>query len=338
MRVKEHVPLAEHTTFRIGGPVTLFVTAETIKEVKEAYELAHSRGLDAYPLGQGSNVLAGDASITKAVITLAANAITYLPGGTDEEVYVHAEGGVSWDALVSDVVAQGLWGIENLAGIPGTVGAAPVQNIGAYGVEVQDSVVQVNAYDPIGKVYVQFEKKECGFAYRDSRFKQEPRYFITGVTFALSKVPNPRLSYKDIEARREAGSKLGTSADIAREIRDIRSYKFPTLSEFGTAGSFFKNPVITPEHYGELHAAYPELPGFESAAGIKIPLAWILDHVLQLRGFVLGPVSLFQTQPLVMVAEQGAHAHDVNALAELVSTRVHDATNIFIEREVQSLV
>jgi UDP-N-acetylmuramate dehydrogenase len=337
MRIEERVPLAAHTTFRIGGPAELFITAETIQDVPEAYKLAHSRELVAYPLGQGSNVLASDEPIHKAIITLSANTVTYEPGDSDSEVFVHAEGGTSWDALVEETVQRGLWGLENLAGIPGTVGAAPVQNIGAYGVEVQDSIMSVDAYDPESSSFVSFEKEDCGFAYRDSRFKREPRYFITSVTFRLSKTPNPRLMYKDIQKRKEEGAQLETSADIAREIRAIRSYKFPDLAQFGTAGSFFKNPVITHEQYEALHAKYPELSGFESGEGIKIPIAWIMDHVLQLNGFSRPPVSLFIRQPLVIVTEASATKKDVDVLAAFVVQRVHDVTTIFIEREVQSL-
>jgi UDP-N-acetylmuramate dehydrogenase len=343
MRIQEHVLLSQHTTFRIGGPAALFITAESCEEVKEAYELARKRELVPYPLGQGSNVLAGDEPIHKAIITLSAAAISYMSDEVDaqekseNEVLVYAEGGVSWDALVEDTVQRGLWGLENLAGIPGTVGAAPVQNIGAYGVEVQDAIRTVNAYDSVSGEYKVFTKEECGFAYRDSRFKREPGHFVTGVTFALPKMPSPRLMYKDIQARYEAGAKLDTPADIAREIRAIRAQKFPDLSEFGTAGSFFKNPVISVEHYEQLHTAYPELAGFKTDEGIKIPIAWILDHVLNLNGFIHGRVSLFKRQPLVIVAKQGATERDVDALAALVSEQVKNVSNIFLEREVQSL-
>ncbi len=336
MQVREQVLLRNHTTFRIGGPAALFITVESQEELPKAFELARMRELDVYPLGQGSNVLAGDGPVNKAILTLSTDTITYT-SMSEEVVEVYADAGVSWDTLVSEVGERGFWGLENLAGIPGTVGAAPVQNIGAYGVEVQDTILRVHTYDPDTSSFMTYERSECEFSYRDSVFKQKPGQCITGVTFVLSRIPNPKLMYPDIQKRAAEGSPLTTPIEIADVIQDIRSHKFPDLSRYGTAGSFFKNPVITTEHHALLKKKYPDLPGFAHAGGIKIPLAWVLDHVLHLRGFAHGPVSLFETQPLVMVAEEYATASDVDALATIVRERVYEATQIFIEREVQSL-
>ncbi|HWU24674.1 MAG TPA: UDP-N-acetylmuramate dehydrogenase [Candidatus Paceibacterota bacterium] len=335
MTEQEHAPLREHTTFRIGGPAALFITAETIDEIPAAFQHALERGLSVYPLGEGSNVLATDAEVRKAILHLKSANVTYETEGDD--VRVTADGGVSWDALVSETTARGLWGLENLAGIPGTVGAAPVQNIGAYGREVMDVIMHVDAYDPSQKAFVRYEHADCGFSYRDSRFKREPGPFITRVSFSLSRTPRPMLSYPDLQARVNEGIGLSTPLRIAEEVRAIRARKFPDLSVLGTAGSFFKNPVITPEAYVRLREHYPELPGFETEKGVKVPLAWILDHALSLRGYACGPVRLFEKQPLVLVAEAGATARDVDALADDVAQRVHAATGIVIEREVQTL-
>lgn len=335
MTEQEHEPLRKHTTFRIGGPAALFITAETIDEIPAAFQHALERGLAVYPLGEGSNVLATDAEISKAILHLQSANVTYETQG--DAVRVTADGGASWDALVTETTARGLWGLENLAGIPGTVGAAPVQNIGAYGKEVMDLISYVDAYDPAQNAFVRYEHADCGFSYRNSRFKREPGPFITRVTFTLSAIPQPELSYPDLQARTKEGVDFSTPLRIAEEVRAIRAQKFPDLSVLGTAGSFFKNPVITPEAYARLNERYPELPGFETEKGIKVPLAWILDHVLSLRGYAHGPVRLFEKQPLVLVAEAGAMARDVNALADDVAQRVHNATTIDIEREVQSL-
>lgn len=335
MIVREQVPLREHTTFRIGGPAALFVTAETIGEIPAAFALARERGLPAYPLGQGSNVLAADGEISKAFLQLTSASITYEEH--EDVTHVIVDGGMSWDALVTETASRGLWGLENLAGIPGTVGAAPVQNIGAYGREVMDVIAYVEAYDPEAESFVRYEHADCGFSYRDSRFKRAPGLFITRVAFSLTHSPRPELSYPDLAARIASGADLGTPTLIAEEVRAIRAQKFPDLAVFGTAGSFFKNPVVTAKEYDALRTTYPELPGFTTAQGIKLPLAWILDHALSLRGYAKGPVRLFERQPLVLVAENGALAHDVDVLADDVAARVHAATGLTIEREVQTV-
>lgn len=335
MRVEERVPLSAHTTFRIGGPAALRIIAETEDEIREAYALAHSRGRVPYLLGAGSNVLAADAGTERAMLSLGFSNISYEEEG--ERVLAHADAGVPWDALVTDASARGLWGIENLAGIPGTVGAAPVQNIGAYGREVADVLVSVRAYDPAQDAFVELSREECAFGYRDSRFKRAPGMCITRVTLALSRMPSPQLGYPDLQERIAVGDALDTPERIARAVREIRAAKFPDLAELGTAGSFFKNPVIPQEQYDALAAQYPSLPGFPQEGGVKVPLAWILDRVLGLRGHAQGSVWLFERQPLVLVAARGATAHDVDALAAYVHARVEEATGISIEREVQSL-
>lgn len=335
MKVAKQVRLAEHTTFRIGGPVSLYITVESPDELPEAYALAKREGLAVYPLGQGSNILASDGEIRKAILTLSQQSIIYI----EEEgcVQVIADAGASWDAVVSETAERGLWGLENLAAIPGTVGAAPVQNIGAYGREAADTILWVEAFDPSKAALARLSKEECVFGYRDSRFKRSPGLLITRVAFALSKEPRPLLTYPDILARIVAGAALDTPSAIASEIRSIRAGKFPDLSLCGTAGSFFKNPTIQAEHFAELSSRYPKLPGYANDAGVKIPIAWILDHVLGMRGFAHGTVGLYEKQALVLVAHEGATARDVDALASLVTERVHDATGITIEREVQSL-
>jgi UDP-N-acetylmuramate dehydrogenase len=150
-------------------------------------------------------------------------------------------------------------------------------------------------------------------------------------------MPAPNLHYPDIQRHIAEGARVEMPTDIATLVRDIRSQKFPDVARVGTAGSFFKNPLVSDEVFAAVRAQYPEMPGYAAGAHVKVPLARILDHVLNLRGYALGPVRLFERQPLVLVAEQGATAHDVDALADEVAQKVYDATNIEIEREVQKL-
>lgn len=335
MIVKEHVPLSSLTTFKTGGAARYVITASTT-ELADAVSFAREKGLPWRVLGEGSNVLASDAGYEGVIIRITSSQVTF--SDTDEGVLAICDAGVSWDSFVSLAAAQGLWGVENLAGIPGTVGAAPIQNIGAYGSEVKDTILWVEVFDPERSEVRRMSADECVFSYRDSAFKKEPYLVVIRVAFLLSRTQGPLLSYKDLQDAVARGEVLKTPTDIALCVRRIRAGKFPDLTLYGTAGSFFKNPILTEEKANTLRAAYPELPVFAYTDGfVKIPLAWILDKALSLKGFSVGKARAFEQQPLVLVAEQGATTNDVNVCADAIAARVYDATDIFIEREVQSL-
>lgn len=325
---REQVPLASLTTLRVGGPARFVCEGDSLDSIRAAAALARSRGLQLCPLGQGSNVLASDEPIDAVILHMVSNHLSF------ENELAIADAGYSWDAIVHDAAEKGLWGIENLAGIPGTVGAAPVQNIGAYGAELADTLAWVECYDTQADAVIRIDAADCGLGYRESRFKHEPHLIITRVALRLSENGTPNTSYADLQKLPEP---LDTPQAIGEAVRRIRSVKFPGLATHGTAGSFFKNPTITAEAYAALKEQYPELPGYPNAAGVKVSLAWILDHVLSLRGFRMGQAYLFQNQPLVLVTEDGATANDVDLLANAVAEKVCDATGIKIEREVRSL-
>jgi UDP-N-acetylmuramate dehydrogenase len=346
MKVDEHVPLSSRTTFRIGGPARYLITASTEDDVRAARAFAREKGLPWTAVAGGSNVLAGDAGYEGVIITPELRDDEYALSFVDDGGGVLLVGGAGhgWDAVVDAAASRGLWGIENLAGIPGTLGAAPVQNIGAYGAELRDVLAWVEALDESGAVH-RLQNEECSFGYRESRFKRDPSLTIMKVALRLSRAPAPRLSYKDLAAKAAAGAPLTTPAEVGSAVRSIRAGKFPDLREWGTAGSFFKNPVIPDETYAALRGRYPDLPGFphqqdgglRKSTMVKVPLAFILDRVLGLRGHALGAARLFEKQPLVIVAARGANAHEVEALAYDVAARVRDAVGIDIEREVRSL-
>ncbi|KND49389.1 MAG: UDP-N-acetylenolpyruvoylglucosamine reductase [Parcubacteria bacterium C7867-008] len=333
--MRENVPLSTLTTFRIGGPARYVAQGNSVASVKAAFAHARECRLPLYPIGQGSNILASDASIAAVLLLMQNNSIAF--SDTSEGVEVCADAGTSWDALVRACADKGLWGIENLAGIPGTVGAAPVQNIGAYGSELADSFSWLECYDPDTETIQRLTGAECAFGYRDSTFKQNPGRIIMRVALTVTRSGSPRTQYADLSRLIDAGEVLDTPHAIGEAVRRVRSAKFPDLTEYGTAGSFFKNPTIVLDQYTQLQQQYPELPGFATSTGIKIPLAWILDHVLDLRGFRMGHAYLFQNQPLVLVADAGATCVDVDALANNVAEKIFNATGIQIEREVRSL-
>lgn len=301
-------------------------------ELVRATMFAEDKKLPITVLGGGSNVLVNDAGVSGLVIHMCIHGIAY------NGAQVSAGAGVVFDTLIQDVVSHGLWGIENLSAIPGTVGASVVQNIGAYGVEVCQSVSTVRVYDIHKKKFSTVLRDECAFGYRDSFFKNEGRgrYIVSQVTFSLSEKPTPQISYKDL-ANYFEGNAEPTIDEIRNAVISIRAGKFPDISIVGTAGSFFKNPVISVGNYAALCAKYPGIPGFPQADGVKVSLAWILDNVLALRGVRHGNVGAYEKQPLVLVSYTHGTAVEVSAFADIVAEKVFDATGIRIEREVQSI-
>ena len=272
-----------------------------------------------------------------------------------EVVVVTASAGESWDNLVEYSVRNSLSGLENLSAIPGTVGAAPVQNIGAYGAEVSQNLFNVRALDVETMIIVDLSKADCNFGYRDSIFKHErdsatgePRYIITAVSFKLSKNGDLHMDYKDV---REYFTARGVSkpklADLRKAIIEIRAGKLPDWKEWGTAGSFFKNPSVTAVKFAELKAKYPDLPGFpevdssgNTTSNVKVSLGWILDKVCDARGLTVdtvsgGKVGTYGNQALVIVAKSGATANEVKAFSQELIRRVKEKTGIVIETEVE---
>ncbi|MEK7511111.1 MAG: UDP-N-acetylmuramate dehydrogenase [Patescibacteria group bacterium] len=335
MIVRESVPLQSLTTFRIGGPARYVIDITSDTDLSNAVAFAQEHALPYRVLGEGSNVLAADEGYAGVLFRMCTSTLSFVEDV--DTVTVTSDAGMHWDTLVKEAAARGLWGIENLAGIPGSVGAAPVQNIGAYGVELERCLTAVTVFNAQTLQKETISKEASGFGYRESRFKHEPHLIITNVTFTLSRVPTPELSYGDIRRAIEEGAVHQTPADIGEIVRRIRSKKFPDITYEGTAGSFFKNPILSEEVFNQLTVRYPNLPHYPITGGIKIPLAYILDQVLGLRGYRNGKARLFEVQPLVLVADRDATRADVDALADDVTKKVFDATEILIEREVRDI-
>lgn len=334
MIVREHEPLAVHTTFRIGGPARFYIEA-TAAELSAVRALAAREQLPVRMLGGGANLLVPDAGIAAVVVKLAGQDISFDEQGT--EATLVAEAGASWDAVVTAAATRSYFGLENLAGIPGTLGGAVVQNIGAYGAELREAFLWADVFNFATGLEERVQKNEAAFAYRDSRFKHDLTRVIVRAAFVLSRQGAPRLAYPDLARLVDEGRVLETPLQIAEAVRGIRAGKFPDLAEWGTAGSFFKNPILSREAADALAARFPGLPQFSVAEGkVKVPLAWILDKALQLRGYEKGAARLFERQPLVLVARAGARAEDVDVLAKEVALRVQEATGIVLEREVET--
>lgn len=335
MNILEHVSLAPFTTLGVGGAARFFAEAHTEEEVQEAIVFSLRRELPLLALGKGSNVLVPDAGIEAVVLRIAVRDIVVKEDG--EDVLLAAGAGASWEDIVQEVGIRGIFGIENLAGIPGSLGGAAVQNIGAYGAEIADVFEYADTIDRTTGTKKRVFRDEAAFAYRNSLFKRRYEYIILRVALRLSGRAASNIAYADLICAGEDGIPLTTPIEIAYAVRTVRARKFPQDSEEGTAGSFFKNPVISRELYEDLARRFPGLPAFPQEDGVvKISLAWILDHALSLKGFSIGAARLYEKQPLVIVTRTGACASDVDALATEVERRVLAATNIKIEREVET--
>ena len=338
MRILENVSLKEYTTFHIGGNADFFVDVHSVAELQEALEYAETHSLTVTVLGGGSNVLVSDDGVRGLVIRICILGIEFETHG-NTHVRATVGAGVVWDEFVLETVTAGLWGIENLSAIPGSVGATPVQNVGAYGVEVSSVIDSVDVYDTETMGAKTLTHNECEFGYRSSLFKEDggKKYIITNVNFMLSKQENPKLTYKDLGAFFK-DVPTPSLIDTRNAVISIRSKKFPDLGRVGTAGSFFKNPIIGEEKFETLKITYPELPGFPDQKGnVKIALGWILDKGLSLRGFCEGDVCTYEGQALVIVNKKNATAHDVKIFAEKIQAQVKKVFDISIECEVTFL-
>lgn len=334
-RIQREVPLAPYTTFKIGGPAEYFVSVSTEKELEEAVAWAKERALSVTIIAGGSNVLIADEGVRGLVIKNDIGGITYEE--KNGQVSVTAGAGVVWDDLVTEAATRGLWGFENLSAIPGSVGATPIQNVGAYGVEVADLIARVRVYDKERKLFTELSPEECGFAYRDSIFKhaEGKQYVVTAVTYVLSKDAQPKLQYKDLDKKFGEREAAPTLSEIRGAVIAIRRGKFPDWQTVGTAGSFFKNLILSKDEFNRIAARYPELPGFRTEDdNVKVPLGWILDHVLALKGVTEGAVGTYEHQALVVVNHGGATARDVQTFAQEIAQKVFDATGVYIEWEV----
>lgn len=334
-KVLENVPLSEYTTLRVGGPARYFFVARTVDDTIKAVEFAKEKILPIFVLGGGSNILVSDEGFPGVVIKPEIGGIVHEE--TDGNcVHVTVGAGVVCDDLVKGVVGRGLWGLENLSGIPGTVGAAPIQNIGAYGVEVKDAIAFVDVYEVATGIVRRFGKDECGFGYRDSVFKREKgKYIVVSVTFEFSKRGVPLVSYADLAAY--FGSAVPQAPKEVREaVLSIRAKKIPDYMEHPNAGSFFKNPIVRKEIAETLLSAYPDMRQYSAGECIKISAAWLIDHVGQWKDVVRDNVRVCDSQPLVITHDR-ATARAINAFADEIARDIKAKTEIMLEREVQRL-
>lgn len=331
--LQENILLAAHTTLHIGGVARYFACVGSAKEVRAAVRFAEQNSLPLLVLGGGSNLLVSDEGFPGLVLKNVYSGLEFFDEG--ETVRVVGGAGLMLDEVVAAVVARGYAGIENLSAIPGTLGATPVQNVGAYGVEMGEVIESVAAINLVSGEEKIFTEDECKFAYRDSFFKtvEGKKYFITYVTLRLQKNAAPKISYADLA--KSFVDVTPTVAEVRAAVIKIRSAKFPDWHVLGTAGSFFKNPIIPRVHFERLALKYEGLPHYEAGPGmVKIPLGYVLDKLCGLKGYRQGKVGLYEAQALVLVNYGGATATEVKEFVNEITEKVFQKTEIKIEPEV----
>jgi UDP-N-acetylmuramate dehydrogenase len=284
------------------------------------------------PLGGGSNVLFLN-DFNGTVLLIASKGIEYI-NDDYEHVIVKAEAGEKWEEFVDFCVEKGFSGLENLSLIPGSVGASPIQNIGAYGVEVKDVLHTVEAVEIKSGIIRTFRAEECGFAYRSSIFKTTAcgRFLITAVSFRLSKVFIPKLAYGalDDEFKETANPAL---KDVAEAIKRIRRSKLPDPAVLGNAGSFFKNPAVSTVHYNHLHEVYPEIVGYPADDGFKLAAGWLIEKA-GWKGKCLGNAAVHDKQALVISNKGNATGQEILNLAREIQKSVFQQFGVALEAEV----
>lgn len=335
IRETADAPLRQRNSFHVEEQAERLIEFDR----EEDLDLIFGKGRPErwYVLGGGNNILF-TRRFEGTLIKPAATGITVIGEDTDT-VTLRAEAATDWDRMVAWCVERGLWGAENLSLIPGTVGASPVQNIGAYGAEAAGIIYRVHLYDTLRREHATLEKADCRFAYRDSIFKHElrGRTVITAVELRLGKHPAPNLAYGDLKAQVEARG--GASiANIRNAVCAIRRSKLPDPDTLGNAGSFFKNPVVdnaTAERLREEDPACPVYP-VSAHSMCKLAAGWLIDRA-GLKGFRMGRVGVHERQALVLVNFGGATGNEVIALARYVQDRVFDRFGVRIEPEVNIL-
>ena len=325
--------LKKHNSFGVEAEAALFANPASPEELQSVLAQYDHNQFPLLVLGEGSNIL-----FTKnyegLIISPGMKGVELMEE-SDEEVLIKVGAGENWDKWVEYAGLHGWFGLENLSLIPGSVGSAPVQNIGAYGVELKDFFESLEAWDLREKRLVNLDHKACRFGYRYSIFKgeQRGRYIITSVSFRLSRTPILNLQYGNIaEAFKDAGG--STPEDLRRVVVAIRNQKLPDPEEYGNAGSFFKNPLVDRAVFKCIRVDHSEIPSYPDCDNqVKIPAAWLIEKS-GWKGKRFGNVGTWPTQPLVIVNYGGAGGQEILDFSKKIQERVEELFSIDLEREV----
>ena len=334
LKILENVPLAPMTTLQVGGPARYFAIAASEHDVPKALEFASSRKLNVFVLGGGSNILVSDNGFDGLVLKIGLKGIERTDNDRDD-IEVRVASGEDWDKFVADCVDNGLAGIECLSGIPGLIGGTPVQNVGAYGQEVSETITAVRCFDRTTQEFVDLSNADCGFEYRKSIFNsgERDRYIVLGVTYVLKRNGPPKIIYKDLldffEGRTPT---LNETREAVLAIRRGKSMVIdPADPNSCSAGSFFKNPIVPESVIDEIAEALviPKVPHFRvNNSEVKIPAAWLIENAGFSKGFVHGNAGISTNHSLAIINRGGATAEDVVAFKELIQDTVEERFHI----------
>lgn len=341
LEVSEHVSLAPLTSLGVGGPARYFVDACSEAELLLALEWAERQRVPFWLLGGGSNVVISDAGVNGLVVRVATRGISVEKRGPI--AYVSAAAGEPWDDVVRQAVARRLAGIENMSGVPGLVGATPIQNVGAYGQEVSDTIVSVRAFDRESSSVTQLSKQDCRFAYRSSWFKRgaRGRFVILGVTYQLQTAGPPNVGYRDLaQALQASGITDPTLEDVRTAVLAVRRSKSMLLDEADpdaqSCGSFFMNPLVSSAELDAVRAraGTNDLPCYPQSDGrVKLPAAWLIERAGLRKGEQLGTAAISSRHSLALVCRSECRAADVVALARRVRSEVRRAFDVTLMPE-----
>jgi UDP-N-acetylmuramate dehydrogenase len=335
IEIQENIPLGPLTTLKVGGPARFYTLAESEQQILGAFEYAKKHSLDAFVLGGGSNILVSDRGFDGIVVHVALKGIEK----TESTGRITVQAGENWDPFVAYCVDHDLAGLECLSGIPGFVGGTPVQNVGAYGQEVSESIVAVRCFDRDAGRIVDLSNSDCGFRYRTSIFNStdRDRYVVLSVTYDLGPGGEPKIAYKDLKEH------FGTRRPTLRETRDavleIRRAKSMVIDEGDpnsrSAGSFFKNPIIDRSLYESIvaanGAAVPQFPAGENT--VKVPAAWLIEQSGFHKGYESGRAGISTKHSLAIVNRGGATSADIISLEEKIQHAVVQKFDILLQPE-----
>lgn len=341
--LQENFPLAPLTTLGIGGAARFFVEAASEEELIEAMAFAESETLPVFVLGGGSNVLVADEGFPGLVVRVAIKGIEW------REELVIAGAGEDWDGLVEQCARRNLAGVECLSGIPGSVGGTPVQNVGAYGQEVSETITRVRAFDRRSKIIVELNRADCGFSYRTSVFNttERERYVVLAVSYALRHYAEPAIRYPDLKNFFANRTEKPTLAEVREAVIEIRSRKGmvirPDDPDCRSAGSFFKNPVLTAEAFARLEAAAKQqgllgdderAPSFAAGDGkVKVPAAWLIERAGFQKGYAKGRAGISSKHTLAIINRGSATAREVVELVKEIEGRVAEKFGVTLTPE-----
>lgn len=334
MRIEENYSLENHNTFHLPVKTRWFMEYTNEEELGRILRDEYFQECISLHIGSGSNLLFIN-DFNGIVLHSAIKGIT-VAKETDDHVWLRIGAAERWDDVVAYAVAKGWGGIENLSDIPGEAGAAAIQNIGAYGVEIKDVIDQVDTYNQLTFEKRVFSNEECLYGYRSSYFKNEHNdpHIVTYITLRLDKKPCYSVHYGNLKEKL-AGYGEPTLKNIREAVISIRREKLPDPEELGNAGSFFMNPVISEAQFEKLKAQHPEIPSYPATEGkVKVPAGWLIEQC-GFKGKSHGPVGVYEKQALVLVNLGGARGHEIALVAESIRTAVKDRFGIEIMPEVK---